>query len=159
MTREEEILISISRRGDSLSEVAAELLDGNEADEFDPAVVDLCKLLHIPPTKDVVKISKVAIQKLIQTPSDVYAEYIDDLAFDNDKADEFYRHYLNTLGFDTVKASNIDYMFGVPSVFNKSHEENYGCARALLQLYGDRSEDPTLWKSIVTFRGRVLDAD
>lgn len=156
-----DLLISISRRNTSISDVANDILDDTDVEqEFDPSVIELCKLLHMPPTNDLVKIAERVIPKLIHEHANPYEDYVSELKFDEDRAGEFYTHYMSTLAFKGVADSSIDYMFGVPRVFNKSNEENYGCAKALLELYGDRGgEAPTLWRHILLFKGRILDAD
>lgn len=155
-----DILISISRRNTALSEVANDILDDvEEAPQFHPDVVKLCELLHMPPTTDVVKIAGRVLPRLQSEVSNVYVDFVDELEFDDSKASEFYAHYLSILNLKDVAHSNIYYMFGVPATFNKSYEENYGCAKALIELYGDDDDAPSLWRSIVLFKGRILDAD
>jgi hypothetical protein len=152
-----DLLVSISRRGTSISEVADDILN-DETLPVDENISKLCALLHMPPTTDAVKIAARVLPRLQHEPENVYEDFINDLEFDEDKAEEFYLHYLDTLRFQNVASSSVYYMFGSPSVFNKSYEENYGCARALQELYGD-DDAPDLWRSIQLFRGRILDAD
>lgn len=154
-----DVLISISRRRTALSEVANEILDGiEETPQYHPDIIALCSLLHMPPTNDAAKIAGLVIPRLHNEVDDQYSDFIESLPFDVSKANDFYDQYMETLNMKGVATSSVNYMFGVGAVFNKSPEENYGCARALIELYGD-DESPVLWRNIILMKGRVIDVD
>lgn len=151
------VLLSISSRQGATSALANDVLVGADVDTDTDVdytksekVAELCDYVGIEYTEDVTVLSAATLRYLeINMPEN---EDELDLPLNMDLVADARLRYLDQL--EGTQANMLAMLYSEPRMFNSSFEDNYAFASLLLER--GATNPPALWRSIVTFKGRVL---
>lgn len=80
----------------------------------------------------------------------------DEVSFDSEEAEDVRYRELDRLNGEVDHVWKLENRYSSPASFDRSREENYGLAQALIQLYEDNGRKPlALWSKIIMNMGNA----